>query len=250
MAMSSNSVRRLTVVCLRAGLPLAAILALGACATAQSDRTSAPIAATPTQQFPLQATGHADEIRLQPHAAGLSREQAEALAALAGRWQEVGGGPLTIQIPDSSPDPRAAYRGGAEARLVLQNSGAPAELVRQVGYEPAAGAPAVIIVGFTAYEPVIAHCGTHWNNIANTYQNKPMSNFGCAVTSNMAAQIANPADIEGPRLSDPPDAARRTVVIDSYRQGKLTAGAKDAQSSGAVSATGGGSGGSSGGSGN
>ena len=214
-------------------------LALCACATAPpSDKTPAPIAATPTQQYSLKTNAHEDQVRLAPHLQGLSREQVAALTALASRWQDDGGGVLTIETPLKAPDARAAYATSAQARQVLQGLGVQPEQVREAGYEPAADAPAAVIVGFIAREPVIDHCGVAWEDLSKTFQNKPMSNFGCALTSNMAAQIANPADIAGPRASDPPDATRQTVVIDNYRQGKLTAGAKDQQSNGAVSSTG------------
>jgi pilus assembly protein CpaD len=157
----------------------------------------------------------------------------------------MGGGPNTTPTP-AAPDPRAAGRAAAESRLVLQGAGVPSEMVRQASYQPAGGQPSAIIVGFLAHEAVVSRCGRDWENVSDTGGNAPMHNFGCAVTANMAAQIANPADIQGPRASGPADAGRRVFVIDNYRQSKMTAGAKDSQSSGAVSAKGD-SGGSSGG---
>jgi pilus assembly protein CpaD len=235
----------------RGGWSLAALAVLGAalcaCASPRADKSPTPVATTPTQQFPLDATAHADEISLDPHPAGLSEGQAAALTALMQRWQDAGGGMITVQVPVRAWS--AASLAAEQARLLLLRLGVPPERVRLASYEATSGQPAVIVVGFTAYEPVVPHCGTHWENIANTWQNKPMSNFGCAVTANMAAQIANPADIAGPRAVDAPDAGRRALVIDNYRQGKLTAGAKDQQSSGTVSATSAGSASGSGGGG-
>jgi pilus assembly protein CpaD len=226
----------------RAGPLLAAsALALSACASGpSSDKPGAEAAVTTTEQFTLQTTQRSDEIRLDPHPAGLSGAQVAALAALAGRWQDSGGGPIVIQTPATS-DQQAARRAASESRILLLNAGVPFAMVRETSYAPAAGQPAAIVVGFVAREAVVPRCGTQWENISNTSTNKPMQNFGCAVTANMAAQIANPADIEGPRAVDPADAGRRAFVIDNYRQSKMTAGAKDSQSSGAVSAKGGGS---------
>jgi pilus assembly protein CpaD len=224
-------------------------LALGACAThPDGDKAAASEPLLPTEQFKLEASASPDEIRLDPHPTGLSPAQIGALTALADRWQEAGGGELTIQVPQGTP---AADRAAGEARLVLLNAGAPSQLVRQASYQPAAGQPAALIVGFAAHQPVIPRCGESWDNVTATGQNKPMQNFGCAVTADMAAQIANPGDIAGPRASDPPDAGRQTTVIETYRTGKLTGGANDNRSSGAISAGagGGGSSGSSGGGG-
>jgi pilus assembly protein CpaD len=51
----------------------------------------------------------------------------------------------------------------------------------------------------------------------------------------MAAQIENPRDIAGPRKADPADAARRSVVLDKYRQGEVTASKTDPNANGHVS---------------
>ena len=56
---------------------------------------------------------------------------------------------------------------------------------------------------------------------SKTYDNEGYPEFGCAVTANIAAQIADPADLLAPRASDAPDAQRRQVVLDKYRQGCL-----------------------------
>ena len=218
----------------------AASLTLAACATGPEPATAAKAVVLPTEQYPLEVAGHPDEIRLAAHASGLSLEQRAALARLANRWLDSGGGALTVQTPIKGADPRAASETSLQAMALLLSMGAPAERVRQVGYEPTAPdlankGPAPVIVGFAAYEAVIPKCGTVWENLSANSKNKPMGNFGCAVSANMAAQIANPGDIAQPRADDPVDAGRRAFVLDKYRTGEATSGAKDAQSSGAVS---------------
>jgi pilus assembly protein CpaD len=222
--------------------------ALAACADKPSGQ-AAVNAATPTQQYALKAEAHADEIRLAPHAAGLSRAQIDALAALVGRWRDTGQGPLVIQIPARTADAADARRTGDGVRAMLISLGAPPQALRLVDYQPAAGAPSAVIVGFDGYQAVIPQCGREWENVTNTVANRPMGNFGCAVTANMAAQIANPADIAQPRASDPTDAGRQSFIIDQYRVSKPTAGAKDNGANGAIAGQGGG-GSSGGGSGN
>ncbi len=66
------------------------------------------------------------------------------------------------------------------------------------------------------------HCG-HWDDLTATGANDSYANFGCAVNANMAAQIARPSDIAHPRAEDAPDSERRLIVLDKYRQGKVTA---------------------------
>jgi pilus assembly protein CpaD len=78
------------------------------------------------------------------------------------------------------------------------------------------------------------NCGA-WGDMTRTFNNGAYANLGCAVTSNMAAQVANPADLLGARDMDPADPARRATVFDKYRKGEVTSTAKDSQASGAVS---------------
>ncbi|MBO0904311.1 CpaD family pilus assembly protein [Jiella sp. MQZ13P-4] len=85
-----------------------------------------------------------------------------------------------------------------------------------------------------AYSTLVAKagpCGLWPEDLSETTENKNYYNFGCATQNNLAAQIADPRDLLGPRGMDPSDAQRRTIVIDNYRNGKSTAAeAMDAES--------------------
>jgi pilus assembly protein CpaD len=48
-------------------------------------------------------------------------------------------------------------------------------------------------------------------------ENKNYKNFGCAYQNNLAAMVANPMDLLGPRQTGPIDAADRDKVISDYR---------------------------------
>ena len=58
-------------------------------------------------------------------------------------------------------------------------------------------------------------------------QNLPMANIGCANQRNLAAMIANPADLLGPRTATPRAGERRDVIWDKYQKGETTASAKN-----------------------
>ena len=221
--------------------PLLAGAALAACA-AGSDKGPAVTARTPTEQYVLEARQHPDELNLAPHPGGLSPTQKDALADLAARWTDVGAGPVVIQSPSGGD--AAAEATAFAARAFLMSQGVPAERLQRVGYRPDGPAGGPVIVGFAAYEASVPHCGRSWENLTNSTSNKTGENFGCAVSANMAAQIANPADIVHPQAMDPPDAQRRAYVFDQYRQGKTTSTAQDSQAKGSTSGSGG-SGGSS-----
>nr|WP_304363816.1 CpaD family pilus assembly lipoprotein [Jiella sp. LLJ827] len=85
-----------------------------------------------------------------------------------------------------------------------------------------------------AYSTLVAKtgpCGRWPEDLSETSENKNYFNFGCASQQNLAAQIADPRDLLGPRGMDPSDAARRTEVIGNYRDGEdTTSDAMDAES--------------------
>ena len=238
MAMSSSRTLHL-----RRFLHLALLAAAGLLAACEASHGQAGFdqAITPTEQFPMKVSQVPGEVRLAPHAAGLSPPQREALTALADHWTQEGGGPLTIRVPSAAGDPRANDATSRQAADLLHALGVPGEQIRRVGYDAAGQGVAPVIVSYVTYEAVIPRCGLEWGNLASNVGNKTMSNFGCAVSANMAAQIADPADIAAPRTADSTDAVRRTTIIEKYRAGQTTGGATEAGASGTASSIGGGS---------
>jgi pilus assembly protein CpaD len=220
------------------GLLLAA--GLGACAT---DSGGPPVAEalTPTEQYPIEVRQNPDEIRLAIHQRGLTEGQQAALAALVDRWRESGGGPVTVQAP-RGPGDAVAGSYANEATRALAELGVPLEQVRLVGYLPRdAKSPPPLIVGFASYQAVGPQCGD-WNNLTRTGANRPYANFGCAMSANIAAQIANPRDLLSPRDMGPADAARRAAVLEHYRKGEVSSTAKDDQANASTTTAGGGGG--------
>lgn len=223
--------------------PLLAAGLLAGCATSKDPKLAdrdQPL--TPTEQFPLKAVPIPGEIRLAAHPDGLSSAQREAVADLADHWLQEGGGPVTIRVPDTGVDPRAADLTSGQAAAELSAMGVPDQNIRRVRYDASGEGVAPIIVAYRTYEAVVPRCGTKWGNLSTNAKNKPYDNFGCAVSANLAAMIADPADIAGPRAQDPADASRRTTVVEKYRQGQTTGGAADANANGTISSIGGGGG--------
>ena len=210
-----------------------AATALGGCASPAPDAVAEP--ATPTEQFRAAVASQPEEIRLAIHAGGVSARQADALSGLAEGWREAEADTVTIQTPHPGPDPAAAYRMSESVRAYLLAHGVPAERISVVGYDAAGQASPPLVVGYLTHKVDIPECGQAWPSVTSSVANKPHPNFGCAVTANMAAQIANPADLLGPRRMDPSDAQRRQDVMGKYRKGETTSSQKDENATGAVS---------------
>ncbi len=173
-------------------------------------------------------------MRLAAHPGGLSDAQRAALADLAARWQAAGGGVVLIREPLKGADPKAIYAAGMASEAALIASGVPAGQVRRVGYDPDGEGPAPVIVGFEAYAAVVPACGRRWDNLTATASNKPYTNFGCAISANMAAEIANPADIAAQHPVAPADAQRFSNAVEQYRAGPSSSSGSSSGTSGGV----------------
>jgi pilus assembly protein CpaD len=197
----------------------AAGLVVAGCAGGPAE-LDGPAPLTPTQRYVLQVEPGVDRIALAVHDAGLSGAQRAAIADLANRFMIEGAATVRIETP-AGDDPAAseqAYR----AREALQAAGVPPTAIEMAGYYgPDARAP--IVLGFETLRAVVPQCGTRWGSLTRTGSNAGHANFGCAVTANLAAQIANPRDIVQPRDMGPTDAQRRTTVFAAYREGTPTA---------------------------
>jgi pilus assembly protein CpaD len=216
-----------------AGLLLAL---LAACAGPATGPETAATSGTDSQQWEdrVYVQSRPDEVLLALHAEGLSVAQNQALDGLLGRWMAAEGREIMVSAPTGGASGEIAGRMAVAARQRLVAMGAPPAKVRVVGYD-ASGAPdALLKVGFLRYTAQIPQCGG-WENITGTRTNKAYENFGCAVTANIAAQVANPEDLLGPRPETPIDSGRRATVLDKYRKGEVTASAKDEQSNGIIS---------------
>lgn len=209
-----------------AGLGLAAGLA--ACASPPPGAELDP--RLPTENFRAHVEDEPHEVALAVHGWGLSQNQAAALSDFAAGWHVSGGAPIRIHVP-GGPEPAAARRFGETVREHLVSQGVPEGAMQLVD----SGEGGVLRVGYVRRVAVVPECGVQWSDLRRSATNEVQPNFGCAVTSNMAVQIADPSDLLGPRPSEPVDAGRRSVVLGKYREGQRTSADTDDRSDGAVS---------------
>lgn len=208
----------------------ASVLALGACATTGDLNDPAPL--TPLSRYSLQVEPGVDRIALAVHEAGLSDNQRRALGALVDRYAASGADWLRIEAP-SGEDPASSAQAYA-VRDTLQGLGVPGERIMVVGYAaPDPRAP--VLAGFETLRAVTPNCAAEPRDMNARYSNLSSPGLGCAVTANMAAQIANPRDILSPRRMEPADSGRAAVVFDNYRKGLPTSTAQEPLIEGRVS---------------
>ena len=191
----------------------------------------------PTEQFGVKVTDRPEQIALGLHAAGLSTTQMAALGQFVSEWRDDGGGMVSLRAPADGPNPVMARRMEDQAAAYLVRLGVPRERLRVSGYvsNRAPGAP--LLASYEKFEAKGPNCSGGWKNLTTTGSNEVYDHFGCAVTANMAVQIANPRDLLAPAVVTPADNPRRQVVLGKYRRGEVTSSAKDDQADGKVSAT-------------
>ena len=212
---------------------LGAVLALtlaGCAAATNGQMNVAPM--TPLSQYVLQVEPGVDRIALAVHDQGLSANQYEALRGLVSRFGAERASVLRIESP-SGNDPVAAAQAYA-MRDAVQAMGVPGQMIQVIGYSaPDPRAP--VLAGFEVLRAHVPDCAAEPRDMSTRVSNLPSGGFGCAVTANMAAQIADPRDIRGPRNLQPADSGRAAVVFARYRQGELTAAPQETLVAGRIS---------------
>jgi pilus assembly protein CpaD len=192
------------------------VLAVSGCASV-SGSVDAPT--TPLSRYSLQVEPGLDRIALAVHDQGLSANQHAALRGLAARYGASGSGHVRIESP-SGDDPVAVEQAYA-VRTFLQAAGVPEDRIQMAAYAaPDPRAP--VLAGFESIRASVPDCSLETRNMGARFSNQSSGGFGCAITANMAAQIAYPRDILGARPMTPADSGRAAVVFDNYRRGEVS----------------------------
>ncbi|ESQ78627.1 CpaD family pilus assembly protein [Asticcacaulis sp. YBE204] len=219
----------LTTVMRHSALALVGLPLLAACASdGNTARLDAP---TPTEAYRLQAQSRSEAIHLKINPHGFSENQRRALDQVAKRASWDSGEAVDVRILTAN-GPEAVRAGYAVRDYLMQHQ----VEAHVIAYSTAQTQPADIVsVSLIEYRADIPQCGENWENIGRTGANKPYANFGCAITANLAAQIADPRDLAAPQKPTPADAGRKAVIIDKYRKGEVTSAAENEAAKGTIS---------------
>lgn len=125
---------------------------------------------------------------------------------------------VTVMVPYGSPNQAAASHVSQDMVRHLRSAGVPEGKILHQPYEASSGGDnAPIRLAYAQMRASTGQCGRWPDDMLDTTDNKHWANFGCSYQNNLAAQIANPADLLGPRRSDQIDSQRRSRAIDQYR---------------------------------
>lgn len=130
---------------------------------------------------------------------------------------------MRVLVPYGSANEHAAERVSQDVVRVLRKHHVGGRQIIVSPYSAVGDTgPTPIRLAFSTLVAKTGPCGRWPGDLGDTSENKNYFNFGCASQQNLAAQIADPRDLLGPRGMDPSDAQRRTNVIDKYRNGEVT----------------------------
>ena len=199
-------------------LAAAVLVSLGSCTTTP-DTTPGVAMQDGAFNHPIMVEPSYRALKLDwtPTAGGLAPEAQVQLDTFVSDYLAHGNGTIAVSAPaamgaqDVSQWFAARINAMGVARnkiLVATHDAAPGDLRVEVNY--------------VSYQARTDKCGDWSENLAFTLDNSTPKNFGCSVQQNIAAMVADPRDLLGPRGMSEIDGARRVGVINNYEQGKVT----------------------------
>lgn len=209
----------------RSASPLLAVVAaalLGGCADLHRDsitvgsvpddyRTNHPIVISEKDQKIDLPVGAGDR--------GMTKSQRVTLLGFLDGYDKSAAPALTITVPTGSANEIAAAKAGHDFARLAVASGIRSNRILVTPYQVgSADVSAPVRVAYTTIKAQTDKCGRWPEDILHSSENKHYADYGCSYQNNLAAQMANPADLLGPRKPADIDAENRSAVIDVYRE--------------------------------
>lgn len=160
---------------------------------------------------------------------GLSPQQRAGLAEFIGRYRgaDAGNSRLAIAVPSGSANEIAALKAVADVREIARDYGIDDSRIAVSPYRTGRDRDPALRVSYTRYVAEAPECGIWPTNLGDDARNLPYPNLGCATQRNFAMQVANPADLLGPRTMTPTTAERRDARWEKFNKGESTVAKKE-----------------------
>jgi len=159
------------------------------------------------------------DIVIPSHSKGLPLRGKDVVRSMGFKFKSSGAKSIAILIPSGSQNERAARSAASDAVAELHAIGVSSNHITIKHYDAAShGTSATLRIAYTDLTASVhSKCGEWSDDILETSENNNYRNFGCATQNNLAQQIANPADLLGPRGMSEIDATKRSQVIEDWR---------------------------------
>ncbi|MFN3351121.1 CpaD family pilus assembly protein [Pseudorhodoplanes sp.] len=174
----------------------------------------------------LRDGSHSMEVFIGQSRGSLTPVQRAEVLAFAKVWKGEATGGVVVEVPTGTANQFAASQAVREINSIFAASGIPMQSVAVRPYTPDSESkfPTVKL----SYSKIVAEagpCGLWPQDIGPSpdpsyNENYNFWNLGCSNQRNLAAMVANPADLVQPRAEGPVWNSRRTTVMEKYRQGQ------------------------------
>lgn len=211
-----------------------AVLSLTGCKTpGEAPQVAGWSAVDPSQRHPILVSQQPSNIslRVPRGSTGMSPHQRAQVVDFLNRYQsaDAGNSKLVISAPSGAPNEVAAMQAVAEIRHLMRESGFSEASITVEAYHEERDPQPPIRVSYLRFVAEGPDCGRWTANVAEEPKNMPYANFGCATQRNFAAQVANPADLLGPRSMTASSGERRDVIWGKYIKGESTISQKQSE---------------------
>ncbi len=147
----------------------------------------------------------------------LSPELETAIRDYVREYRASGTGDITIQVPTDAANDVAAASTGHAVHYALVRAGVPRGRIQVTPYQVGDHSrPAPLRLSYLRVKAVVPTCGIWPEKGPNSIDDEQFANFGCAQQQNLAAMVANPADLMRPQPMTPASGGRRANVIKTY----------------------------------
>lgn len=206
---------------LSAGL-CAATLLFAACQTFDdgpiANYDTSPVDANPAS---VQLTTDVLKVDLPATRNGLSDVDKRAIEHFVTRFEDVGRGELIVTSPVGGANAQQALKSVADIRQLAHARGVEYDQMSVRTYDADGVKAAPMMLAFKRYEAVAPDCPllsqVDMSDVAN---NSELETIGCSVNANLAAMIADPADLRGDRMIAATDTTRSDDKTERYQAGE------------------------------
>ncbi|MEY4878944.1 MAG: hypothetical protein RJB62_413 [Pseudomonadota bacterium] len=160
--------------------------------------------------------------------AGMDPNMSAQLKYFVDEYMLNGAGAISVSTPEGWEHVSLEFAGE------IASLGVPRDRIL-LGTDPTPQYGAEIEIGYIGYIAQTQPCGDWSEDLNFTLNNTPRPDIGCSTQQNIAAMVADPRDLLGPRPMDAPDTQRRLTVLERYRAGLATPAERNEMQSGVVS---------------
>jgi pilus assembly protein CpaD len=218
--------RRAATLGARALLIASFAAALGGCNTTTTADTTGSIPLAYAERHPITVKEGQKSLVLFVGAGrgGLSPTQRAEVLAFAQNWKRDATGGVSVDRPVGGGNERAIDDTLKEALSIIQQAGVPGSGIGIRPYNPGEK-NATLRLRYPLMTAEAGPCGLWPDDLGPSYErkhfeNRQFYNFGCASQRNLAAMVAEPADLVQPRAEGPAYTAKRTFELDKWRKGE------------------------------